>query len=444
MPAPVSFTVRPPNSAPYRPSPLGNRGPPSRRLFSDDQEDEDEDDDHHLRGKRSERPREERIEGFGKNGRAIGGDKPEAPLVIPAIPNRDWRASSTRKTPTYRPETRPQVEVDDTHERVGDGPQRSGLRQIKKEVKEDEDGSVSVKLEKHEESSNGSVKVEVKEEVEVKREPLTLEEQALQALLQGEVSRETEEERLRRELVISSAKDTPFSEEDALKRDVNALPIESTIDDYAAVPVSAFGEAMARGMGWTPAAEGGTKIHEPKSRPALLGLGATAMQAPVPPSRSGSSNGKKPRPPSKRDAMKYSLAGAMVRRDGSETPGASSASEDSEGKRRRDDDDGRESKRRDDGYRDRDRDSGRDRARDRDEDRYRERRSDYRDSGRYETEDERARRKAKERESRDRGDERSRYRDSDRRDDRGRYRDRDDRDRREDRDRRDRDRDRRR
>lgn len=410
MPAPVSFTVRPPGSAPYRPSPLGSgaRGPPSRRLFEDNRDEDDDEDDGYYNVRRSQKPKDERIEGFG-NGRIIGGDKPEGPLIIPALPNRDWRASSSnRRAPSYRPDSRAPTEPVETHERVDDEPQRSGLRSIVKTEVQADDGEAAVKVERTEEyetptSLNGTSGAGIK----VKKEPLTLEEQALQAILQGDVPTETEEERLRRELVIDMGGNKSLSEEDALKRDIETLPEESTLDDYAAIPVSAFGEAMARGMGWNPSAQD-TKIHEPKLRPALLGLGATALETPVPPSRPGSSTGKRPAKPSKRDSMKYNLSGALVKRGengGSVTPGSERSSRhsaESDGKRRRDDDDGRESKRRDDGYRDRDRERGRrdDRARDR----------------AYETEEERARRKAKERERRDRYDDRDRYGDRDRKD----------------------------
>lgn len=446
MPAPVSFTVRPPGSAPYRPSPLGSgaRGPPSRRLFEDNRDEDDDEDDGHYNVRRSQKPKDERIEGFG-NGRIIGyvanshnehkhalifidsGDKPEGPLIIPALPNKDWRASSSnRRVPSYRPDSRTPTESAETHERVGDEPQRSGLRTIVKTEVQADDGEAAVKVERTEEyETPASLNGTSGEGIEVKKEPLTLEEQALQAILQGDVPTETEEERLRRELVIDMGGNKSLSEEDALKRDIEALPEEvrnlpcgyrarmltirpqSTLDDYAAIPVSAFGEAMARGMGWNPSAQG-TKIHEPKLRPALLGLGATALETPVPPSRPGSSTGKRPPKPSKRESMKYNLSGALVRRGengGSVTPSSERSSRhstESDGKRRRDDDDGRESKRRDDGYRDRDRE--RDRRDDRARDRV------------YETEEERARRKAKERERRDRYDDRDRYGDRDRKD----------------------------
>ncbi|KAG1782355.1 Spp2/MOS2, G-patch domain-containing protein, partial [Suillus placidus] len=73
----------------------------------------------------------------------------------------------------------------------------------------------------------------------------------------------------------------PLSETDALQQDAADLPDVATIDDYARVPVTAFGAAMLRGMGWV---DGGAVTSSerakknalvepclPKSRPALLG-----------------------------------------------------------------------------------------------------------------------------------------------------------------------------
>ena len=489
MTTPISFTVRPPSSAPHRPSPLGNgnghssrAGPPSRRLFEqghDDDEDEDEDDDRH-RGGRSSKPREERIEGFGRDGKATGyvhlltsddwaedtnrGQKPEGPLVIPSMPNRDWRQVTTNKRPSYRPETRRRETEDDTKpDRIGDEPQRSGLRFAVRQEEKASGDDVKVKQElpdsTHTNGDGDAFQAAVKQEPidpsEVKPEskPPTLEEQALQALLAGDMSTESDAERAQRELVIMSERDreiAPISEGDALQRDLDALPEESTGDDYRNVPIEAFGMAMLRGMGWNPKDDTNTKIHTPKARPGQLGLGATPMSEIVPPSHDKKKQRREDK--AKRGGRGYNASGLMIKREtngsegasGSVTPAGSGSSRrpspeyesDANKRRRRDDDhdssrgDSRRVEDRD--YRDRDRGS------DRDKERYRDRE--------VETEEERARRKAKERERESRSD-RDRYSNGDRdRRDRDRYDDRDRRDiPRDDRDRdRDRERDRRR
>ncbi|WWD07300.1 hypothetical protein V865_005398 [Kwoniella europaea PYCC6329] len=450
MSQPISFTVKPPTSAPYRPSPLGNgssRGAPSRRLFEQNGHDEESDEeDYHSGSRRSSTTRDEKIEGFG-NGKALGGEKPSGPLVIPALPNKDWRAhSSSNRVPSYRPEARDPNEEVETHERTGEGPQKSGLRNVARPIKsepieQDVDIKPDIKSEAEAGSSSG---------VDVKSEPLTLEEQALQAILKGEVKMESEEERLRRELVIGGP--NPLTEEEALKRDIDELPEMSTAEDYAAIPVSAFGEAMARGMGWNPNSSDGTKIHEPKLRPALLGLGATALvQKPPPPSRNGSSSSKKPQV-TKRDSMKYNLGDSLIKKERNGENGSSGVStpvngssrrtspesDGSYAKRRRDDDYDRDSKNtRYETEEERARRKAKEREREYETDEERERRKAKERERDYETEEERAKRKARERERRERYDS---DRERDEKDDR-RYRD--DRDRRDRNhgDRRDRDRD---
>lgn len=488
----VSFTVRPPpngssaNGSSSRPNGTGSRqtsrlGPPSRRMFED--ADSGSEDEHAGFGRKSRdanggtggRSRDERVDGFS-NGKARSSDaRPKAkdgPLVIPALPNKDWRESS-RRVPTYRPEVRQQEGEAVTHERTGDGPQRSGLRRIKKGVKQEDKEDVkpdTAALDAHPNGTSASTNghhttQDVKPVVE------TLEQQALRELLAGQPSSPTAAERAQREMVIAMESNRVLSESEALRRDIGSLPEESTMEDFEAVPISAFGIAALRGMGWDPKSTENVKAREVTRRPQLLGLGATPMKAEIMPTHKKGDKGKGKR--EERGGRGYNAAGLMIKqaregREGSangtangseraadsgrDTPVLARASRgtsvESDGSRRRkrDDDDGRDVKRRDGrderDYRDRERE--RDRGRDRDRDR-------DRNGRRYETEEERARRKAKERErERDRDDkdryrerEREKVRDRDgdrRRDDRDRYREKES-SRDYDRDRRDRDRD---
>ncbi|KAK1923253.1 DExH-box splicing factor binding site-domain-containing protein [Papiliotrema laurentii] len=416
MSTPISFTVKPPaaSGTAYRPSPLGGaprHGAPSRRLFEQHGDDEDEDEDGHSSG-RSRRVRDERIEGMA-NGKALGGEKPAGPLVIPALPNRDWRQSSRRSVPIYKPEGQQRTEEDlQTHERTGDGPQRSGLRRIvKQEEVKVEDGQVQVKKEEGMEvGANGHTyetaaadAVHVKTEPGVKEEPLSLEEQALRAVLAGNTPGESEEDRKQRELVIGVHANTyEMSEAEAYKRDVAALPEESTLDDYATVPVEAFGMAMARGMGWDPKSSENTTVHEPKVRPQLLGLGATPMDATIKPTHAKHGASKKDRQADRnaRTGRGFVATSLLVKKEretsvitSSSSRAVSPSNGDSDGsrRRRRDDDydSGREYKRE---RSDRNGDDYRKRERERDRDRDR----DSRRNREYETEEDRARRKARE------------------------------------------------
>lgn len=413
-------------------------GPPSRRLF--EQGDEDEDEDGRRGSSSSRRPRDERVEGFS-NGKALGlvvsrhtwfenadfgsGDKPKGPLIIPSLPNRDWKEAA-RRTPSYRPQARqPTAEDLITHERTGDGPQRSGLRRIvKEEVKVDND-DVKVKMEETVDGLSGSTTSSTTADFRIKNEPLSLEEQALRALLAGNDNKQSEEDRARDELIIGMQENKlNLSEEDAFKRDMQTLPQEvscfstvahavkrehgdrvnkqSTTEDYENIPVEAFGLAMVRGMGWDPKSKEGTAVHEPKVRPQLLGLGATPMDPTIRPTHA--KHGQKKDRVAERNAKSgrgFVATSLLVKkeREGSGTPNGSSraVSPSSDGKRRREGADERDVKR-ERGDRDRDdyRDRNRERERDRDRDRTRD--GDRRRDREYETEEQRARRKARERE----------------------------------------------
>ena len=72
----------------------------------------------------------------------------------------------------------------------------------------------------------------------------------------------------------------PDQFENDSKLDVSIRPEESTLEDYEAVPIEAFGAAMLRGMGWKSGDPIGginkavTPVFEPQLRPRGLGLGA--------------------------------------------------------------------------------------------------------------------------------------------------------------------------
>jgi hypothetical protein len=337
-----------------------------------------------------------------------------------------------------------------THERIGDGPAKVGLERFGKKREadvdvKDEDGDVKMEVKLEEGAAGPSSGSSILNDPQVKKEPLSLEEQALQEILAGEVKQETAEDRAQRELVIAMQdnRGRVMSETEALQQAIKTLPAESTLEDFEAVPISAFGIAALRGMGWDPKSTENVKAREVQRRPQLLGLGATPMAVDMP-AGSGKSRKELEREKEKREKKKSrdektgrgfsaaSLLQKIPNGSGSSTPvigsraGSIETGTDSDGSRRRRREDeassGRESKRRDDRDRDGDRyETEEERAR---------RKARERDGGgdRYETEEERARRKAKERERNGNGD---KYERSDR--------DRDRRDRDDGRDRRDRD-----
>jgi hypothetical protein len=278
--------------------------------------------------------------------RSFHKQKDAGPLVIPAIPNRDWRNSSmVVRKPTYVPESHAtrQVKKEDLIERSGEDAVKAGLQLTSAKGTQkavDEEAQV-VKMEVDEE--NGVVVTETR--AIVKLEPGTengedsIETRAMRALLM-----EQNGEEKKSDLVIALNDDTldlrkmPVDETDAFRRDVVTRPtevshrrasrrsraddviIQSTLDDYAATPIEAFGEALLRGMGWQPNSGQGTQIHVPKRRPDGLGLGATAKTESTNGSSSGSKAGGKRRPdPSKRAGRGYV---PVVKRD-RDTPASS-------------------------------------------------------------------------------------------------------------------------
>lgn len=201
---------------------------------------------------------------------------PATPLVIPALKNRDWReiARKRKTTQQYVPCSVASSTGEDgsvgglgVRDKLNSGPSLSGL-QIKREsspvIKQD----VHIKQEYLKAETNSlAVKKEEGEE-----------ERAIQAILLG-VNGVSQDESVIDTIPL------PISEAEAYKQDVEELPESSTLDDYARVPISQFGAAMLRGMGWkegTPATrlpgKGLVEPYLPQARPALLGIGAKEQE----------------------------------------------------------------------------------------------------------------------------------------------------------------------
>jgi G-patch domain len=212
---------------------------------------------------------------------AQGVTSKSGPLIIPAIPNKDWRAAA-RQRKGYRPdEGKIKVGVDGsqggmgTKDTINSGPQQSGLIVYKKR--------------KIEEDSDGDLKMEAKEEkdipLKIENEAMTDEQRAVNALLIAakQASEGTPMEEMPLEAIpMTDSVDwrQPMSETDAYREDVATRPESASLEDYQRVPVSQFGTALLMGMGWKPgqgaskSGKGPVEAHAPKARPALLGLGA--------------------------------------------------------------------------------------------------------------------------------------------------------------------------
>ncbi|CAN9176412.1 unnamed protein product [Alternaria alternata] len=179
----------------------------------------------------------------------------EGPRIIPALPNRDWRAEARRKHLAKAPHQQSQTETKIVDESKMEEPKvQYGLTIIKKD----------------ESQEIGAAEAGAPEPMEMKQDNLTeeqrLEKKALDALISGKSTDN--------DLVIPVQ-----TEEDAFLNDVHNAPDAPTLEAYEATPIEGFGAALLRGMGWKDGEEIGkngvaAKPKEIKRRPALLGIGA--------------------------------------------------------------------------------------------------------------------------------------------------------------------------
>jgi hypothetical protein len=315
MSTPISFTIRPPingssssssntdqnrtptaapfriPTAPIRPSPLSTssytrrseQDRPRRSAFGGDDDDEDDvDQGRQGAGRGKGKGKDEAIVGFNEDGLETSNrTKPAGPMVIPSLPNRDWRQSSHSKSaksrkPTYMPEGGPRViTADDLVERSGDDVIQGGLQRVESSTvngEEQVDGDTANATPTSTGPTTDSLSTET--------ETLSLEQQALRAVLESG----NENSSSSRDMTIDLQTDTlnlfdrpqgPGDETDAFRQDILTRPEESTMEDYSSVPIESFGAALLRGMGWNPGSGPNPKVHEPKRRPAGLGLGAS-------------------------------------------------------------------------------------------------------------------------------------------------------------------------
>ncbi|KAK3718346.1 DNA primase large subunit Spp2 [Vermiconidia calcicola] len=202
-------------------------------------------------------------------GGAIDEKKPvkeTGPLVIKPQANRDWKEAGQRNK-----KQRVGKVGEDGGLRNGPGGNTEQLEReeaaskstygldVRKRSQDEEAPEMNVDATAEDAEPNGGDDAPVK--------PKTADEQAMDALL-GKTKDSG--------LVLPA-----MTEEEAFDRDYKTAPDQSTLEDYARVPVEEFGAALLRGMGWKDG-EGiglnrGRKVEKtkiPERRPALLGIGA--------------------------------------------------------------------------------------------------------------------------------------------------------------------------
>ena len=197
--------------------------------------------------------------------------KPQGPLVIPALQNRDWRELARKRKQMYVPPSAAATTGADgsvgglgTRDTINSGPQVSGLQMRKR-----------VKLEDSEDEPMPDDGAEVPPPRQEMKEEETDDQRALRAILASAASGD------------DAGIDGPqidiipaVTEDDAFKQDIVELPDSASLEDYERIPVSQFGAALLRGMGWKEGQSASRKNKGlvepwlPQSRPALLGIGA--------------------------------------------------------------------------------------------------------------------------------------------------------------------------
>ncbi|KAI0631179.1 DExH-box splicing factor binding site-domain-containing protein [Trametes polyzona] len=354
-------------------SPLARSTPPSPKRNSRTYTERDSSDE-------DSGPEDELVTGFDQFGvqRLHEKPKPQGPLVIPALKNRDWREFAHKRKQLYVPPSAAAVTGADgsvgglgTRDTINSGPQLTGL-QVKKKLKVEEN--------EDEPMPEPEAQAPAPAGEEVKKEEETDDQKALRAILASAASGG------------DGGIDGPQidiipapSEDDAYRQDVEELPESASLEDYERVPVSQFGAALLRGMGWKEgmaASKRGKGMVEPwlpQARPALLGIGAKEREV--------FDDGSKKKGGKARPERRYVPVIKKERREGGESEsgregssrprspvsssrhGSKRPSRSPSPDRRKDRD-----SRRDDRDRDRYRES--DRERDKDRDRHREKRRD--------------------------------------------------------------------
>lgn len=205
---------------------------------------------------------------------------------------------------------------------INSGPVLVGLQ-----VKKDHDVKRKDGVEDMEEIEQEGEGEKVKEE-----EQETEDQKALRAILAGTDASEGP-------LIDIIPITAPASETDAYKQDVEDLPDAATLEDYNRVPVSQFGAALLRGMGWKEGmaasrqkGKGLIEPYLPEARPALLGIGAKEREVLDDGSKKKGRGGANKRPErryvpviKKEREGNGALVTSKEARDREETPGSGSS-----------------------------------------------------------------------------------------------------------------------
>jgi len=295
--------------------------------------------------------------------------------VIPALENGDWREIARKRRarakiyipPGAHAEARTNVKVVGSSETINTGPTLVGLHKRKR------------------------TQVDTTQDVPTETEPplatedVTEDERARRAIIAEAEGGDGTESATMDIIPMANSSHRAPTEDDAFREDIEDLPNGATLQDYERMPVSQFGAALLRGMGWKPGEPASRNRNRgivepwlPTARPALLGIGAKEREIFDDGSRQSRSTPSRPdrkytpllRVESGKSSPRSQPASRSESRRPSRSPRRRERRED-DGDRRRDLDRRRERERegerdgRNDRYRESERDRDRDRRRDR-------------------------------------------------------------------------------
>ena len=228
----------------------------------------------------------ETVTGFD-SGKAISVNQTpnqKVPLVIKAEKNRDWRAESQRKKSKNLLPAEVQAAQNGAHKQNGaesrnteraEVSQEAGLRFV---ARKDANGDVPM------------VENTLISEAVSQNPVQSADEEAIAALLGAEkkltltIPAQSADADLHGHDPGDSPPDRLGNEDDRFRADVASRPDPASLAEYANIPVSEFGKAALRGMGWKEGdpigkrrnrtAGANAKPRDVQRRPALLGIGA--------------------------------------------------------------------------------------------------------------------------------------------------------------------------
>jgi len=349
MSNPVSFKI----TRESQPSASSSAAPRSRshhnggrhhhNRYASDSDSGSDDDGRAFNRRDKGKGRAEAITSIDKNGVRSANEAPKVKsLVIPSQPNKDFRRAAlelraAKKGLSFLPGTnngasgelidkngkKRELTEDEKAflqsgtnvQRIGTGVVTGGIRERRSNgSSQHRDGSATPVPE-----GNGDTQdIDMADSTPTAKDELSADAMALRELLAAN----SDEPAGPKVHIIPQEADN-VSEQDAYAHDIAGRPDSATMEDYERVPIEDFGAALLRGMGGGNKPRKVTQAYVPKSRTALLGIGAKNREETFGKDFVLAANGGKKE--TKRDGMKFIPLARVERTSGTGSGTASPA-----------------------------------------------------------------------------------------------------------------------